>query len=181
MSRSSFSKSRYFHGESRNLRVLQCGWISDLGCPTPSQPLPSSGPGDKIPGSAVLIFDVHVIDFHNPADPVEVKTLSRATESCNETSGPGDFVRYHYNCSLLDGTRLFSSWVQAGAGEGVVTRGHGLEVGGVREDMARDWVDLEGVVCEWACPERAWQVGGPRCLLLASPRDFTAEHIWALG
>lgn len=94
--------------------------------------MPSSGPGDKIPGSAVLIFDVHVIDFHNPADPVEVKTLSRATESCKETSGPGDFVRYHYNCSLLDGTRLFSSWVQAGAGGGRGYQGRGLEVGWVQ-------------------------------------------------
>uniref|UniRef100_A0A8C5YYX3 peptidylprolyl isomerase n=1 Tax=Marmota marmota marmota TaxID=9994 RepID=A0A8C5YYX3_MARMA len=68
-----------------------------------------NGTGDKIPGSAVLIFDVHVIDFHNPADPVEIKTLSRPPESCNETSKLGDFIRYHYNCSLLDGTRLFSS------------------------------------------------------------------------
>ncbi|XP_032353992.1 peptidyl-prolyl cis-trans isomerase FKBP10 [Camelus ferus] len=68
-----------------------------------------NGTGDKIPGSAVLIFDVHVIDFHNPADPVEIKTLSRPAETCNETAKPGDFVRYHYNCSLLDGTRLFSS------------------------------------------------------------------------
>uniref|UniRef100_A0A452FL65 peptidylprolyl isomerase n=1 Tax=Capra hircus TaxID=9925 RepID=A0A452FL65_CAPHI len=71
-----------------------------------------NGTGDKIPGSAVLIFDVHVIDFHNPADPVEIKTLSRPLETCNETAKLGDFVRYHYNCSLLDGTRLFSSWVQ---------------------------------------------------------------------
>uniref|UniRef100_F7ALX0 peptidylprolyl isomerase n=1 Tax=Equus caballus TaxID=9796 RepID=F7ALX0_HORSE len=68
-----------------------------------------NGTGDKIPGSAVLVFDVHVIDFHNPADPVEVTTLSRPPEPCNETAKPGDFVRYHYNCSLLDGTRLFSS------------------------------------------------------------------------
>uniref|UniRef100_A0A452FKB3 peptidylprolyl isomerase n=1 Tax=Capra hircus TaxID=9925 RepID=A0A452FKB3_CAPHI len=64
-----------------------------------------NGTGDKIPGSAVLIFDVHVIDFHNPADPVEIKTLSRPLETCNETAKLGDFVRYHYNCSLLDGTR----------------------------------------------------------------------------
>ncbi|KAB1264898.1 Peptidyl-prolyl cis-trans isomerase FKBP10 [Camelus dromedarius] len=77
-----------------------------------------NGTGDKIPGSAVLIFDVHVIDFHNPADPVEIKTLSRPAETCNETAKPGDFVRYHYNCSLLDGTRLFSSWVQGRARAG---------------------------------------------------------------
>ncbi|KAK2489559.1 hypothetical protein MC885_003439 [Smutsia gigantea] len=68
-----------------------------------------NGTGDKIPGSAVLIFDVYVIDFHNPADPVEIKTLSRPLETCNKTSKLGDFVRYHYNCSLLDGTKLFSS------------------------------------------------------------------------
>uniref|UniRef100_A0A8C3GUW0 peptidylprolyl isomerase n=1 Tax=Corvus moneduloides TaxID=1196302 RepID=A0A8C3GUW0_CORMO len=67
-----------------------------------------NGAGDKIPGSAVLIFDVHVIDFHNPADPVEIETTFRP-EGCNVTTRNRDFVRYHYNCSLLDGTRLFSS------------------------------------------------------------------------
>lgn len=89
--------------------------------PTPrrqADPVPIPVPGDKIPGSAVLIFDVHVIDFHNPADPVEIKTLSRPAEACNETAKSGDFVRYHYNCSLLDGTRLFSSWVRGRAGPG---------------------------------------------------------------
>ncbi|XP_068923802.1 peptidyl-prolyl cis-trans isomerase FKBP10 [Petaurus breviceps papuanus] len=68
-----------------------------------------NGAGDKIPGSAVLIFDVHVIDFHNPSDTVETQTISRPSKGCNETSRLGDFVRYHYNCSLLDGTKLFSS------------------------------------------------------------------------
>uniref|UniRef100_A0A493TWY6 peptidylprolyl isomerase n=2 Tax=Neognathae TaxID=8825 RepID=A0A493TWY6_ANAPP len=67
-----------------------------------------NGAGDKIPGSAVLIFDVHVIDFHNPADPVEMETVYRP-EGCNITTRNRDFVRYHYNCSLLDGTKLFSS------------------------------------------------------------------------
>lgn len=83
-------------------------------------PLPVLAPGDKIPGSAVLIFDVHIIDFHNPADPVEIKILSPPPETCNETAKPGDFVRYHYNCSLLDGTKLFSSWVRGGARAGQV-------------------------------------------------------------
>lgn len=72
--------------------------------------LHSPFPGDKIPGSAVLIFDVHVIDFHNPEDPVEIETVFRP-EGCNVTTRNRDFVRYHYNCSLLDGTRLFSSCV----------------------------------------------------------------------
>uniref|UniRef100_A0A8B9PPH5 peptidylprolyl isomerase n=1 Tax=Apteryx owenii TaxID=8824 RepID=A0A8B9PPH5_APTOW len=61
-----------------------------------------NGAGDKIPGSAVLIFDVHIIDFHNPADPVEIETVHRP-EGCNVTTRNRDFVRYHYNCSLLDG------------------------------------------------------------------------------
>ncbi|NXX13257.1 FKB10 isomerase, partial [Podargus strigoides] len=67
-----------------------------------------NGAGDKIPGSAVLIFDVHIIDFHNPTDPVEIETVYRP-EGCNITTRDRDFVRYHYNCSLLDGTKLFSS------------------------------------------------------------------------
>lgn len=74
----------------------------------------------------MLIFDVHVIDFHNPQDPVEIKTLSRPPEACNETTKSGDFVRYHYNCSLLDGTRLFSSWVWGRA------RARAGQVGGTR-------------------------------------------------
>lgn len=68
----------------------------------------------------MLIFDVHVIDFHNPEDPVEIKILSRPSETCNETAKSGDYVRYHYNCSLLDGTKLFSSWVRGGARAGQV-------------------------------------------------------------
>lgn len=86
--------------QGKALQALQCSSSS------PHPPLP----GDKIPGSAVLIFDVHVIDFHNPADPVEIETVFRP-EGCNVTTRNRDFVRYHYNCSLLDGTRLFSSCV----------------------------------------------------------------------
>ncbi|XP_020654972.3 peptidyl-prolyl cis-trans isomerase FKBP10 isoform X1 [Pogona vitticeps] len=67
-----------------------------------------SGAGNKIPGSAVLIFDVHIVDFHNPTDSVEIETVYRPAD-CNVTTQDRDFVRYHYNCSLLDGTKLFSS------------------------------------------------------------------------
>ncbi|EHB02829.1 FK506-binding protein 10 [Heterocephalus glaber] len=68
-----------------------------------------NGTGNKIPGSAVLIFHVLIVDFHNPSDPVGIETLLRPSEPCNKTSKLGDFIRYHYNCSLMDGTRLFSS------------------------------------------------------------------------
>ena len=65
-------------------------------------------PGQDIPGSAVLVFDIHVIDFHNPKDSVEIQ-VTHKPEVCNETSDINDLIHYHYNCSLLDGTLLFSS------------------------------------------------------------------------
>ncbi|XP_077407949.1 peptidyl-prolyl cis-trans isomerase FKBP10-like isoform X1 [Vanacampus margaritifer] len=66
------------------------------------------GAGDVIPPYAVLVFDIHVIDFHNPSDQVDVKVLHRP-EACNHTTEVDDLVHYHYNCTLVDGTRLFSS------------------------------------------------------------------------
>ncbi|XP_019739160.1 peptidyl-prolyl cis-trans isomerase FKBP10-like isoform X1 [Hippocampus comes] len=66
------------------------------------------GAGDVIPPSAVLVFDIHVVDFHNPSDQVDVQVLHRP-EACNHTTEVDDLVHYHYNCTLVDGTRLFSS------------------------------------------------------------------------
>lgn len=89
----------------------------------------------------MLIFDVHVIDFHNPADPVEMETVYRP-EGCNITTRNRDFVRYHYNCSLLDGTKLFSSCVHRDGG-GVATGqqdGGGCRILGHRRERCRIWV-----------------------------------------
>ncbi|XP_023258959.1 peptidyl-prolyl cis-trans isomerase FKBP10 [Seriola lalandi dorsalis] len=66
------------------------------------------GVGDLIPGSAVLVFDIYVIDFHNPKDPVAVKVTHKPQE-CNVTSEADDLIQYRYNCSLMDGTLLYSS------------------------------------------------------------------------
>lgn len=66
------------------------------------------GTGDLIPGSAVLVFDIHVIDFHNPKDSVEIKVTHKPKE-CNITSEVDDLIKYRYNCSLMDGTLLYSS------------------------------------------------------------------------
>ncbi|XP_047427415.1 peptidyl-prolyl cis-trans isomerase FKBP10 [Mugil cephalus] len=66
------------------------------------------GVGGLIPGSAVLVFDIHVIDFHNPKDPVGIK-VTHKPEGCNATSEPDDWLEYRYNCSLMDGTLLYSS------------------------------------------------------------------------
>uniref|UniRef100_A0A1A8D6I1 peptidylprolyl isomerase n=1 Tax=Nothobranchius kadleci TaxID=1051664 RepID=A0A1A8D6I1_NOTKA len=66
------------------------------------------GAGDVIPPSAVLVFDIHVIDFHNPNDKVEIQVTYKP-EVCNNTTAVNDLVHYNYNCSLVDGTLLFSS------------------------------------------------------------------------
>lgn len=68
----------------------------------------SSTAGDLIPGSAVLVFDIHVIDFHNPIDPVQVK-VTHKPQQCSDTSEADDLIEYRYNCSLMDGTLLYSS------------------------------------------------------------------------
>ncbi|CAJ1080990.1 peptidyl-prolyl cis-trans isomerase FKBP10 [Xyrichtys novacula] len=66
------------------------------------------GAGGVIPPSAVLVFDIHVIDFHNPNDNVDIH-ITYKPEVCNETTKVNDLVHYHYNCTLVDGTPLFSS------------------------------------------------------------------------
>ncbi|KAG7279109.1 hypothetical protein CRUP_004052 [Coryphaenoides rupestris] len=66
------------------------------------------GIGDLIPSSAVLIFDIHVIDFHNPEDPVEIR-VTHKPPLCTGTSETDDVIQYRYNCSLMDGTLLYSS------------------------------------------------------------------------
>lgn len=63
--------------------------------------------GTKIPGSAVLVFDVYIIDFHNPSDTVQIS--SEKPEICNYTTKRGDFVKYHYNASLMDGSYIDAS------------------------------------------------------------------------
>lgn len=64
--------------------------------------------GSKIPGSAVLVFDIHIIDFHNPSDSTEV-TITYKPDECEKQTRKGDFIKYHYNASLLDGTPIDST------------------------------------------------------------------------
>ncbi|XP_048470336.1 peptidyl-prolyl cis-trans isomerase FKBP10-like [Rhincodon typus] len=63
---------------------------------------------NKIPPSAVLVFDVHIIDFHNPKDKVQIQPYFKP-DACNRTSQINDYVTYHYNASLMDGTQLYTS------------------------------------------------------------------------
>lgn len=56
-----------------------------------------------IPPDATLYFDVVLLDVWNKADTVQVSTLLRPSV-CPRMVQDGDFVRYHYNGTLLAGT-----------------------------------------------------------------------------
>lgn len=60
-----------------------------------------------IPPQASLVFHVLLIDVHNPKDAVQLETLE-LPPGCVRRAAAGDFMRYHYNGSLMDGT-LFDS------------------------------------------------------------------------
>lgn len=81
------------------------------------KPIPS--PGTVIPPQASLVFHVLLIDVHNPKDTVQLETLE-LPPGCVRRAVAGDFMRYHYNGSLMDGT-LFDS--RSGAGRGVGSLG----------------------------------------------------------
>lgn len=70
-----------------------------------SSPVPS--PGTVIPPQASLVFYVLLVDVHNPKDTVQLETLE-LPQGCVRRAVAGDFMRYHYNGSLMDGT-LFDS------------------------------------------------------------------------
>lgn len=59
--------------------------------------------GKRIPPFATVVFDVKIIDFHNPKDDVVVN-VTKPVEGCPRRLETTDFVRYHYNGTLADGT-----------------------------------------------------------------------------
>lgn len=59
--------------------------------------------GSDIPAQASLVFDVVLLDLHNPKDEITVQ-VEHLPDPCPRKSQAGDFMRYHYNGSLLDGT-----------------------------------------------------------------------------
>lgn len=65
--------------------------------------------GGVIPPDAVLVFDVLLLDVWNTEDKVEIRTISKPA-SCNRTAVASDFVRYHYNGTLLNGAAFDSRW-----------------------------------------------------------------------
>lgn len=67
-----------------------------------------------IPPDATLYFDVVLLDIWNKADTVQVTILLRPPH-CPRMVQNSDFVRYHYNGTLLNGT-AFDSRLEPGLG-----------------------------------------------------------------
>lgn len=67
-----------------------------------ARPAPPSAAG-LIPPDATLYFDVMLVDVWNKADTVQVSILLRPPH-CPRMVQDSDFVRYHYNGTLLNGT-----------------------------------------------------------------------------
>lgn len=58
--------------------------------------------GGVIPPDAVLVYDVHLLDLWNTDDKVQIRMLSKPAR-CKRTAVASDFIRYHYNGTLLTG------------------------------------------------------------------------------
>lgn len=58
--------------------------------------------GGVIPPDAILVFDVLLLDVWNAEDKVEIRVVSKPP-SCSRMTAPLDFIRYHYNGTLLSG------------------------------------------------------------------------------
>lgn len=63
----------------------------------------STGAGDTVPPDTTLVFDIHLLDLWNKADLVVTKTIT-TPKDCRRSVMRTDFVRYHFNGTLLDGT-----------------------------------------------------------------------------
>ncbi|XP_059829684.1 peptidyl-prolyl cis-trans isomerase FKBP9 isoform X3 [Hypanus sabinus] len=68
------------------------------------------GVSDSIPGSAVLVFHIHLVDVHNPSDKIEIKT-NHKPRNCTARTKKGDYIKYHFNATLMDGTQIESTHI----------------------------------------------------------------------
>jgi len=58
--------------------------------------------GGVIPPDAVLVYDVFLLDLWNTEDKIQIRTLNKHT-GCSRVTAASDFVRYHFNGTLLTG------------------------------------------------------------------------------
>ncbi|CAB1341677.1 unnamed protein product [Coregonus sp. 'balchen'] len=98
----------------------------------------SIGAGDVIPPDTVLVFDVVLLDIWNTEDKVQTRTLSKP-ESCKRLVEATDFIRYHYNGTLLNGVPFDSSHSRNGTYDTYVGMGYlikGMDEGTVIPSQA---------------------------------------------
>lgn len=65
---------------------------------------------DIIPPDSILHFDVLLLDVWSPEDGVQINTY-HTPSICSRKVEVSDYVRYHYNGTLLDGTLFDSRFV----------------------------------------------------------------------
>lgn len=88
-----FSSHCQAHGGRRLSFILTCSSLFPL--------------GETIPADSILHFDVLLLDVWNPEDGVQINTY-HTPSNCSRKVEVSDYIRYHYNGTLLDGT-LFDS------------------------------------------------------------------------
>lgn len=73
--------------------------------------------GKEIPPHATVVYDILLVDLHNPKDDINVE-IQEIPEPCTRKSIMGDYIRYHYNGTFLNGAtfdsrsaRCFTSFV----------------------------------------------------------------------
>ncbi len=59
--------------------------------------------GDKVPPDTTLVYDMVLLDIFNSADQVQTEVISTPKE-CKRSVMRTDFVRFHFNGTLLNGT-----------------------------------------------------------------------------
>jgi len=69
--------------------------------------------GTEVPSHASVVYHILLEDLHNPKDDIIVE-FKKAPETCTRKSVAGDYIRYHYNASFLNGITFdsrFISWL----------------------------------------------------------------------
>lgn len=71
----------------------------------------SCATGTMVPPQATLVFDVLLEDIHNPKDNITIEQ-QEVPEPCTRRSVVGDYIRYHYNGTFLNGVTFDTRWAQ---------------------------------------------------------------------
>lgn len=67
-----------------------------------------------IPGSAVLVFDIYLVDVHNPKDEIKMTVLKEPPVDCERKTKINDYITLDYDLEAMDGTKLDSRFQKFG-------------------------------------------------------------------